>query len=463
MISSNKNIERTAQLGKQPIIKLVLRMSVPAIISMLVTALYNVVDTLFISRIGSDAISAISYTFPMQMIIIAFGVGVGVGANAIVSRKLGERNYKSAEESAKNAVFISLVIGIAFLILGYPVSLLYYSLIIKSKSILNLAIIYGTINFALSIFILLDFTFGRIIQATGNVYIPMISQSCGAIINIILDAIFIFVFKWGIVGAAVATIIGEICALSITLTIFYKKKFIISLSFKKFKPNIKQILVILKLAVPLTILNSMSSIAITALNSLLTRFSENAVAAYGIYYQLQSFIFMPIFGINQGIIPILAYNFGALNKKRYFKTYLFATSITMLFMAFGMTIMQVMPEKLIEMFKPNMQTYNYGIDILKTISIGFAFSGFGIILTAGSQSVGRGFLAMSYTLFKQLVIVVPLAYVLSLTTTLSVKGVWYAHPISEASAFLVFIPLSFYLINKSFKKQEKIKLSNFTA
>jgi len=360
------------KMGVMPVNKLLLSMSVPIMISMLVQALYNIVDSIFVAKISEEALSAVSYAFPLQTLLIAFGGGTGVGVNALLSRALGEKDHKKANVMAMHGVLLAVVNSIIFLIVGLFLVKPFYLSQTNNETIINYGIEYLTIVCTFSFGLFSQFLFERLLQSTGKTIYTMITQATGAIINIILDPILIFGMfglpKMGVAGAAIATVIGQVVAGVLGFIINQKVNKEIRLQLRGFRPSKNVIIQIYKIGIPSIIMQSIGSIMVYGFNKILGRFTdikETAVAVFGVYYKLQSFIFMPVFGLNNGMVPIIAYNYGARKKDRMLKTMklsmLYATAI----MVIGLIVFQIFPGPLFSMFEASETMLSMGETALR--------------------------------------------------------------------------------------------------
>lgn len=428
------------KMGSMPIHTLLLNMAIPMMISMMVQALYNIVDSLFVSRISENALTAVSLAFPIQNLMIAIATGTGVGINALLSRSLGENNQKEANEAAKNGIFLAFLSSIVFFFFGLFGSGFFFHTQTDISEIIEGGTLYLQICTMLSFGIFGVITFERLLQATGRTLYSMITQTTGAVINIILDPIFIFGLfgmpKLGVAGAALATVIGQIASCILAAVINVKKNKEISLEMKNFRPNLDTIKKIYAVGIPSIIMASISSVMTFGINKILMLFSSTATAVFGIYFKLQSFIFMPVFGLNNGMIPIIAYNYGAQKRKRITQTIRLSVIYATIIMIIGFFIFQIFPNKLLMMFDASEHMFSIGIPALRIISASFVFAGVSIVLSTVFQAVGKGMSSLIISLVRQLIILLPLAYILS---NISLDAIWIAFPISELLALLVSI------------------------
>ncbi len=425
--------EKENKMGVMPVNKLLMNMSLPMMISMLVQALYNVVDSIFVSRIDENALTAVSMAFPIQSLMIALGVGTGVGVNALLSRSLGEKDYDRVNKAAGNGIFLAVINYLVFLLVGILVTTPFYLSQTKDAQILSYGQQYLTIICCCSFGMYGQFIFERLLQSTGRTFYTMITQSIGAIINIILDPIFIFGYfgvpKMGVAGAAIATVIGQIVAGTIALVINIKKNDEIQLKLKGFRPDGKIIAWIYEVGIPSIIMQAIGSVMIYGMNRILIAFSSTAVAVFGVYFKLQSFIFMPVFGLNNGMVPIIAYNYGAGKKDRLIKTLKLSIIYAVGLMLLGVIIFQLFPAPLFALFDASETMIAIGIPALRIISLSFIFAGFCIVCGSLFQALGNGVYSMVVSIARQLLVLLPVAYLLSLSG--KVEAVWWAFPIAE--------------------------------
>ena len=442
-MSNEKNQAVTApaenKMGTMPINKLIINMSLPMIISMLVQALYNVVDSIFVAKLSQDALTAVSLAFPIQNLMIAVGAGTGVGINSFLSKSLGEKKPEQASSAAKNGLFLILLSSLAFTIFGLFFSRSYFA----SQTDIPQIIAYGEdYLFYVSVFsfgLFFAMTFERLLQSTGITVYSMISQTVGAITNIILDPILIFGLfgfpRLEVAGAAIATIIGQILGMLVGLYFNVTKNKELNFSFKGFRPHWPTIRTIYAVGLPSIFMQSIGSILTYGMNQILLGFSSIAVSVYGAYFKLQSFFFMPIFGMNNGLIPIIAYNYGARNRDRIKQTIKNGIIIAVGILACGMLVFQILPELLLSFFSAEesmADMMSIGVPALRTISLSFVSAGFCIIASATFQALGQGVYSLIVSLVRQLVVLLPLAFILS--KIVGLNGVWLAYPIAELFA-----------------------------
>jgi putative MATE family efflux protein len=430
------------KMGTMPVNKLLISMSLPMIISMLVQAMYNIVDSVFVAQISENALTAVSLAFPLQNLMIAFAGGTAVGVNALLSRSLGEKNQDHVNQTAVNSVFIFLVTAVIFMIAGLTLSNLFFNVQTTNTEIVNAGTQYSMIVVGCSIGLFCQFLFERLLQATGRTLFTMVTQGLGAIINIILDPIFIFDLcgfpKMGVAGAALATITGQIIACLLALFFNLKFNHDIHFKFKRFRPNAHIVKQIYSVGIPSIIMQSIGSVMTFGMNTILITFSTTATAVFGVYFKLQSFVFMPVFGLNNGMIPIIAYNLGAKQKKRMFDTIKLAMIYATGMMIIGVIFFETIPQTLLGFFNASEAMIKIGTPALRIIAIHFIFAGFSIVCSATFQAVGKGTYSLLTSLIRQLLVLLPCAYVLSLTGNLDL--IWLCFPIAEIfSAVTSFI------------------------
>lgn len=437
------------KMGTMPVNRLLITMSIPMIISMLVQALYNVVDSVFVSQINENALTAVSMAFPIQNLMIAVAVGTGVGTNALLSRSLGEKNQDMANKAANNSVFLACVSYVIFLILGLTSSELFYRLQTDIPEIINYGREYVFFVCVLSFGLFLQVAFDRLLQATGRTFYTMFTQGSGAIINIILDPILIFGWfgfpRMEVTGAALATVIGQIIAMIISAVMNVTKNADIQLKFKTMRPDKEVIGRIYSVGLPSIVMSSIASVMTFCMNKILMSFSSTATAVFGVYFKLQSFVFMPVFGLNNGMVPIIAFNYGAKQKQRIMKTMKLAMMYAFGMMLIGLVIFQLCSSMLLEMFNASDAMLSIGVPALRIISISFLFAAFSIISISMLQALGHGIYSMLISVGRQLIVLIPVAYLLSKTGNLNL--VWLAFPLAEIMA----ISLSSVFLRKVLK------------
>ncbi len=439
MSVTDENMIEENKMGIQPINKLLLGMSLPIMASMLVQALYNVVDSIFVSRISENALTAVSLAFPIQSIMIALGGGMGVGVNAILSKALGEKDYESVNKSAMNGIFLSLINFVIFILVGLFVVRPFYVSQTSDAEIITYGVDYLTIVCCMSFGIYFQFIFERLLQSTGRTICTMITQTTGAIINLILDPIFIFGMfgmpVMGVKGAALATVIGQIVAAIFAFILNIRVNKEIQLRFRGFRPDKEIIGKIYSIGLPSIIMQSIGSVMVYGLNKILIAFSSTATAVFGVYFKLQSFIFMPVFGLNNGMVPILAFNYGAKKRERMVDTIKYSVIYALIIMTAGTLAFWLFTDKLLLLFAASDHMMSMGIPALRIISIHFPIAAFCIIIGSVFQALGRAVYSMINSIMRQVVVLLPVAYLLSLTG--EVNNVWWSFPIAELMSFTV--------------------------
>ena len=437
------------KMGTMPINKLLISMALPMMISMLVQAMYNIVDSMFVSYISEDALSALSLAFPIQQLMIALGTGTGVGVNAVLSKALGEKDHKKANDVARHGIYLSLIRFIVFFFIGAFFVDTFYMSQTTDAEILQAGHDYLTIVCCASIGMYMQFIFERLLQATGRTVLSMITQGLGAIINIILDPILIFGLcgmpAMGVKGAAIATVIGQIIAAGLAVILNIKMNHDIHISFKGFRPDLRMIKTIYAIGVPSIIMQAVGSVMNYGMNQILIGFTSTATAVFGAYYKLQSFIFMPVFGLNNGMIPIIAYNYGAGRKERVVKTIKSSVILAVCIMLAGLAVMQVFPAQLLAIFNASENMLAIGVTALRLISLSFVFAGYCIVMGSVFQALGNGVYSMTTSIVRQLIVLLPVAYLFSLTGNINL--VWLAFPIAELFS-LALSTVFLFKINK---------------
>ena len=429
------------KMGTMPIGKLLFNMSLPMMISMLVQALYNIVDSIFVSKLSENALTAVSLAFPLQMLLIAVATGTGVGMNALLSKALGERRSDEVNRIASNAVFLYFVSYIVICILGFTIVKPFYMSQIghADVEIMEMGIDYLSLVMIFSFGLLSQIYFERLLTSTGKTIFSMTSQLCGAITNIILDPILIFGLcglpKMGVTGAAVATVIGQCVAAVVAFTCNHKYNHEVTLIFHGFRPNGRIIRTIYAIGIPSIIMQSIGSVMTYSMNRILIEFSSTATAVFGVYFKLQSFFFMPVFGLNNGITPIIAFNYGAQNRKRMIKT-IKLSMITAFCLTFvGFLCFEFIPQTLLGMFSASADMLKIGIPALRIIGIHYLIAWFCIICGTVFQALGKAVFSMIVSIMRQLIILVPAAYILSKLGGL--HAVWWSFPIAEIVSLMV--------------------------
>ena len=441
------------KMGVMPVNKLLISMALPMMISMLVQALYNIVDSMFVAQISENALTAVSLAFPAQNLMIAVGTGTGVGINALVSRSLGERNGERANLIANNGLLLYVLSGIVFALFGIFGSRLFFRAQTSDLEIVELGTQYLRICCLLSTAIFLQFGFERILQATGRTFYTMLTQGLGAIVNIILDPILIFGLfgapRLGVRGAAIATVIGQICAASLACFFNKKKNDDIVINPKKYHLQAHAVKSIYAIGIPSICMASIGSVMTFGMNKILISFTSTATAVFGVYFKLQSFVFMPIFGLNNGMVPIISYNYGARKPDRMMKTIKLSILYATCIMIIGVAIFMLIPDKLLSIFNASETMQQIGVPALRTISLSFVFAGFSICMLSVCQSLGHGMLSLSVSVVRQLVILLPTAYLLARFSGLN--AVWWAFPFAELFSLALCLIYFRYIYRKEIK------------
>ncbi len=445
------------KMGSMPVGKLLFNMALPMVISMLVQALYNVVDSVYVSRIqdGGSAVTALGLAFPIQNIQIGFATGIGVGVNALLSKSLGEGNQKAANRAAGNGIFLAGIATVLFMLFGFFFSRPYYAIQSSVQETVNGGAQYTAICCIFTLGIFVEVLFERLLQASGRTVFTMITQGTGAIVNIILDPAFIFGFAplgipaMGIAGAAIATVLGQWVAALLAVIFNLKYNHDVQLSIKALLPKWEAVRPILTVGIPSIIMMAVGSVMNFGMNQILLGFSEAAAGVFGIYYKLQSFFFMPLFGINNATISIVAFNYGARSPKRITGTLKRSTATALVIMILGTLAFQFVPDFLLNFFNPTDEFLRIGVQALKTISLCFPAAAFGIALGASFQALGNGIYSTIVSLCRQLVILLPAAYLLSLSG--EVTHVWWAFPIAEVFSLIITLLLYLRIYRKKVK------------
>ncbi len=445
------------KMGNTPLLKLIASMSIPAMFSMIIQALYNIVDSIFVSHYSEAGLTAVSLAYPLQMLIIAVSVGTGVGVNSLVARKLGEKNFEEANKAASHGLLLGFFNWLIFLILGLTIVKPFINAFTDDPEIARMGIEYLSVVMIYSFGCFIEVVIEKTLQATGNMIFPMLFMLSGAITNIILDPIFIFdtfmgikCVGMGVKGAAVATVIGQILSMVFALLVLFFKKHDVHISFKNFKLSINIIKNIYAVGIPAIIMQSITSVMLVLVNGILTKFPNSAVAisVLNIYFKLQSFIFMPCFGLTQGLMPIMGYNYGARNKQRLTTALKYGCYIAGVIMTIGTIIFLTIPDVLMRMFNANEEMLEIGCVALRIICLCFIPAAIGIVFSSFYQATGHGLRSMSISLLRQLVLLVPAAYFLS---NISLNAVWCAFPIAEAGSLVLAVTLFIHLYNKEIK------------
>ena len=441
------NLEKRSDLkmGTAPMLPLIISMALPAMFSMLVQALYNVVDSYFVAQISEDALTAVSLAYPIQMLLIAFGMGTAVGINSLISRRLGEGNQEAADSAASHGVLLGILNWVIFALFGLFFTRSFFEAYTSAENIISMGSDYLSIVCIYSFGLFIEANFEKTLQATGNMIWPMIFQLTGAVTNIILDPVFIFTLDMGVAGAAIATVIGQIAALVFSSIILLTREHAVKIHFRSFRfdwQTVKQIYIV---GIPAIIMQAIGSVMTLAMNAILVAFSKTAVAVFGIYFKLQSFVFMPVFGLTQGLMPILGYNYGARNRKRMLSCLKIGCVIGLLIMAAGTVLFWAIPDQLLMIFEASDEMLRIGRPALQYISLCFMPAALGILSSTLFQAMGRGFYSLIVSILRQLVVLIPAAWLLS---HISLTAVWFAFPIAEVFSLITSVLLFLNLYRK---------------
>ncbi len=443
------------KMGTMPIRKLLISMSLPMMASMLVQALYNIVDSIFVARVSEAALTAVSISFPIQNLMIAFGVGIGVGVNALLSKSLGEGDQPRAQRIALQGIFIEVICCVIFILVGIFAMDLFFRGQTADAEIIALGKDYLSICCIFSVGLFAQLIFERLLQATGRTVLSMISQCAGALINIIFDPILIFGVSWlgipamGVTGAAIATVFGQIVGGIVAIVLNVRRNRELDLRFRGFRPDGKLCGGILFIGIPSAIMGSIGSFMTYGVNKILFAFEEvgkTAAAVFGVYFKLQSFVFMPVFGLNNGMVPIVSYNYGAKRPDRITQTIRLSAIYAVAIMAAGVAVVQLIPDKLLLLFDASEQMLTIGVPALRIISTCFVFAGFSIVCSSVFQALGNSIFSMIMSITRQLAVLLPAAYILA--HAFGLHAVWYAFPIAE----FVSLALSIIMLSHTYKK-----------
>ena len=441
------------KMGVMPVGRLLAGMAIPMMISMLVQAFYNVVDSVFVAQLNEDALNAVGMAFPLQNLMIAFGGGTAVGINALLSRSLGEKNQDMVDKAANTGIFLALCNFVIFALIGVFFSRTFFELQAGGEQIIvDYGVDYASICLGLSIGIFSQFCFERLLQSTGRTTLAMITQLTGAVINIIMDPILIFGYfgfpRMEVAGAALATVLGQIVAAAMAIFMNFKFNPEVNIRLREIRWNRQVAGEIYRVGFPSIVMQSIGSVMVFGMNKILFSFTKTATAVFGAYFKLQSFIFMPVFGLNNGMVPIVAYNFGAARMDRLKKTVKLAACSAVGIMAVGLAIFQLAPEILLGFFDASAEMNAIGSVALRIISISFLFAGFCIIAGSVCQAIGNPFYSLIVSVARQLVVLLPVAWLLSLTGRLEL--VWTAFPIAE----LMSLTLSIIFLRRTLRSAE---------
>ena len=460
-MSEQKSVNK---MGTQAMFPLLMSMSLPAMFSMLIQALYNIVDSIFVSQIGQDALNAVSLAYPLQMVMISFAVGTAVGVNSLIARRLGAKRYDEASDAATHGIAIAVLTWVVFVLIGLFFSKGFIDLFTNDKTIITYGAQYLNVVLIASLGCLVSVMGEKTLQATGNMIVPMLTQLLGAVINIILDPFFIhgyWIFpKLEVLGAAIATVIAQFCSMFFILSILVFKKHDIKLNFKKFRLKwivIKNIYVV---GFPAIIMQCIGSVMVSGINFIIAMFAPTIAIEkaytniFGIYFKLQSFVFMPVFGLSQGTSPIIGYNYGAKNKKRMYQALKLGLIVAAVIMTLGFLLFQFGSPWLLSLFEANETTLELGVPAFKIISLCFVPAAVGITFSTMFQAVGKGIRSMLLSIMRQLLVLLPSAFILASN---SLVNMWYAFPIAEIFALVVAIFFFINLVKTDFRKLDTIE------
>ena len=424
-------------MGVQPIGRLLASMAIPMMLSMLVQALYNVVDSVFVSRISENALNAVSLAFPLQNLMIAVGAGTAVGINALLSRSLGEKKQEMADRAAGTGIFLSLCNAVAFALIGIFLSRAFFMSQAKSvPEIVEMGTAYTRICLGLSVGLFCQFCFERLLQSTGRTVLAMATQMIGAVINIVLDPVFIFGLcgmpRLGVTGAAVATVLGQLVGALLAILLNLKRNPDIHIRLRLIRPDRRVAKEIYRVGVPSIVMQSIGSVMTFGMNKILFVFTPTATAVFGAYFKIQSFIFMPVFGLNNGMLPIISYNYGAARMDRVKRTVKLTICTAVCIMTAGFAVFQLAPATLLALFDASAEMTAIGVPALRIISISFLLAGFCIISGSVCQAIGNPLYSMVVSICRQLVVLLPAAWLLAQTGRLEL--VWWSFPIAEIAS-----------------------------
>ena len=436
-------------MGQEKIPKLIVAMAIPGIISMLVQSLYNIVDSIFVASISEQALTALSLAFPIQIIIIALFVGLGIGLNSVISRRLGEKNTDEAINTAEHGFLLGLILWAILAVVGIFVPRWFFSLFTSDPVIIEYATQYTTIILLFSFGLIFAQVCMSIMQATGDMVSSMKIQLTGAIVNLILDPIFIFVFGLGVKGAAIATVIGQVMAMLFAFYLMFKRDKGLKLNLRKFHFNPKITKNILSVGLPAMIMQGLGSVMLAGINFILGGFNETSIAVFGAYFKVQSLIFMPVFGLSQGTMPVIGYNFGAKNKRRVLDAVKFSSTVAFCIMAFGTIVFQFFPGLLLKMFSSTPEMMKIGLPAFRILSAAFPVAGVLILFSTAFQAIGDAYKSMIMSFVRQIVVLLPAAWLLS--RSLNEIGVWVSFPIAEVSCLILTAVFAVRTYNKKIK------------
>ena len=445
------------KMGTARMFPLILSMAVPAMFSMLVQALYNIVDSYFVSQVSEKGLAAISLAFPIQNLLIAFGVGTAVGVTSLISRRLGQGRQDEADSAATHGILLSLCTYVLFALYGAFFTTPFFRMFESDPEIVQMGDTYISICCIFSFGLFVEISLEKILQATGNMIWPMIFQLVGAVSNIILDPILIFGMfgmpAMGVAGAAIATVGGQIIAMIFSIVVVVLREHAVRITFRGFRPHWRTVRDIYTVGLPAIVMQSIGTVMTMALNGILSAFSTAAYTVFGLYFKLHSFVFMPVFGLTQGLMPIMGYNYGARNKKRLLSALKQGCVIALIIMTLGLLVFLLFPAQLLGIFNASRELLEIGVPALRIIASCFLFAALGIVSSTLFQAVGRGVYSLIVSLMRQLVVLVPAAWVLARITG-EVNAVWWAFPIAEVFSLIASIFLFLRLYRKEIRVLE---------
>lgn len=450
-ITQSETVNPPNKMGVMPEGRLLLSMSIPAILSMLIQAFYMVVDSIFVARLGEDALTAISLVFPIQMLVVAIGVGTAVGVNSLIARRLGQRDFDGANHAATHGFLLSFLNWLVFAVFGLFFVDDFLRMFSDDPDVIAYGNTYLSIIMVYGVFMFIQYNIEKILQATGNMIFPMICGLVGAVVKIVLNPILLLglfgVPAFGISGAASATVIGNAVAMTLGVIFLFGFKHEIKISLIGFRPRRKTLRDIYAVGFPAIIMQALASIMIAGLNAILIGYSETAVAVLGIYFRLQNFIFMPVFGLMQGAMPIFGYNFGARIKSRLIRAFKFTLAGAFVLMLCGFLLFQLFPEFLMSLFNASEEMTQIGVRALRILSICFLPAAIGITSSTIFQSTGHGFMSLCISLLRQLIIILPLSALLG--SLFGLDYFWFSFPLSE----ILSLAAVFYFLKRLYYKE----------
>lgn len=440
------------RMGTAKMLPLILTMALPAMFSMLIQALYNIVDSYFVAQINQNALTAVSLAFPIQNLLVAFGVGTGVGVSSLISRRLGEKDQIAADNAATHGVILAVLTWAVFAIVGALIARPFVTMYTQDPEVIEMGHVYITIVTVASFGFFLASCIEKMLQATGNMILPMVMQLIGAVTNIVLDPIMIFgrlgFPAMGVAGAAIATVGGQILSMIACVLILFFGKHAVSIRLRGFKFHAKTIRDIYIVGVPSIVMSAIGTVMTMAMNGILAAFSAAAVNVFGVYFKLQSFVFMPVYGLTQGLMPIMGYNFGARNKHRVTSALKNGVMIALIINVVGTIVFELFPGQLLSIFNPTPELLRIGEPALRIIAVHFPLAAVGITMSTLFQATGKGIYSLIQSLMRQLAVLVPVAWLLA---KISLDAVWFSFPIAEVASLLVTIVFFTRLYNREIK------------